>query len=99
MLSHYLLAVMLAQPPALAPQPQPQEGWSAGHSIAQTESVPQSTTGYTSGSPLADINGDGVLDIFDVIAFINCVNTGAACADLNGDGVIDIFDVQLFIAL
>ena len=55
--------------------------------------------GITTGSPLADLNGDGIVDFFDVALFINCVQTGAACADLNGDGVVDFFDVQLFISL
>jgi len=54
--------------------------------------------GLGTGSPLADINGDGVVNFFDIAAFIDCVNTGAACADLNGDGVVNFFDIQLFVS-
>ena len=55
--------------------------------------------GLQSGSLLADLNGDGVVDFIDVSIFINCYNTGAACADINGDGVVNFFDISLFISL
>ena len=48
------------------------------------------------GKHLCDVNGDGVVDIFDVNAVINKMlgkNTEIA-ADVNGDGVVDIFDVN-----
>lgn len=50
-----------------------------------------------------DINGDGVIDVFDVIAAIGIAFSGDPDAqdpscprsrgDLNGDGVVDVFDV------
>ncbi|MBO6514267.1 MAG: hypothetical protein JJ974_09920, partial [Phycisphaerales bacterium] len=41
-----------------------------------TDAMVEMLTGYTSGSLVVDINGDGVVDFFDVVAFINCFNTG-----------------------
>jgi hypothetical protein len=55
--------------------------------------------GLQSGSLLADLNGDGVVDFIDVSLFINCYNAGAPCADINGDGVVNFFDISLFISL
>jgi peptide/nickel transport system substrate-binding protein len=45
-----------------------------------------------------DVNGDGLVDIFDAISLANAFNAVSgdsrykADADLNGDGIIDIFD-------
>ena len=36
---------------------------------------------------------DGLLDIFDVFAFLNAFNAGSLEVDMNGDGLLDIFDV------
>ena len=47
----------------------------------------------------ADFTGDGVLDFFDVSAFINAYNAQSPEADINGDGVFDFFDVSAYIAL
>ena len=44
-----------------------------------------------------DLNGDGVLDFFDVSAFINGFSSQDPSADLNGDGNFDFFDVSAFI--
>ncbi len=46
---------------------------------------------------VADFTGDGVLDFFDVSAFINAYNAMDPAADLNDDGVWDFFDVSAFI--
>lgn len=93
MLSMCAIAFTLSQAPvAMDPMP----------SIVQEielDAMVEVLTGYTSGSLVVDINGDGVVDFFDVVAFITCFNSGAACADLNGDGVNNFFDIQLFIAL
>ncbi len=45
----------------------------------------------------ADFNGDGVLDFFDVQAFLQAFATQDPAADLNNDGVYDFFDVQEFL--
>jgi hypothetical protein len=46
---------------------------------------------------LPDFTGDGVLDFFDVSAFINAYNAADPAADLNGDGVFNFFDVSIFV--
>ena len=44
----------------------------------------------------ADLDGDGVLTIFDFLAFQNLFDTGDARADFDGDGVLTIFDFLAF---
>jgi len=45
----------------------------------------------------ADFTHDGVLDIFDLFAFLDAFNGGDSVADLTGDGVLDIFDVFAYL--
>ncbi len=45
----------------------------------------------------ADLTGDGLLDFFDVSAFLVAYQAGDLIADFNGDGVLDFFDVSAFI--
>ena len=42
-----------------------------------------------------DTNGDGVLNILDVVVLVNAILNGgdAQCVDLNGDGIVNILDV------
>jgi IgA peptidase M64 len=47
----------------------------------------------------ADLNSDGVLDFFDVTAFLNLFSAGDIAADFAADGVLDFFDVQAFLSL
>ncbi|MCA9299334.1 MAG: hypothetical protein KDA28_09720, partial [Phycisphaerales bacterium] len=47
----------------------------------------------------ADLNADGVLDIFDVLAYIAAFDAEDPSADMNGDGSFDIFDVLLYLRL
>jgi hypothetical protein len=48
-----------------------------------------------------DINGDGVVDVFDLLMLLgawgNC-GAGQCPADLNGDGVVDVFDLLTLLA-
>jgi len=46
----------------------------------------------------ADFTGDGVLDFFDVSAFLNAYNAMDPIADFTGDGVFDFFDVSTFLS-
>ncbi len=46
---------------------------------------------------VADWNGDGVLDFFDVQAFLADFAANNPSADLNNDGVWDFFDIQAFL--
>jgi subtilisin-like proprotein convertase family protein len=51
----------------------------------------------TSPACIADLTADGVLDIFDVLAFVEAYNAGDPSADFTGDGGFDIFDVLAFV--
>ena len=44
-----------------------------------------------------DLNGDGLLDFFDVSAFLTLYLDGDPDADLNNDGELNFFDVTAFI--
>lgn len=46
----------------------------------------------------ADMNGDGVLDFFDVSSFLAAIGSLDPAADFNGDGTIDFFDVSAFLS-
>jgi hypothetical protein len=48
-------------------------------------------------SPLADLNGDGLIDFFDVSAFLSAFNSELPQADFNNDGAYDFFDVSAFL--
>ncbi len=45
-----------------------------------------------------DMNADGVLDFFDVSAFIGAFQSGAPDGDFNGDSVYNFFDISAFIS-
>jgi hypothetical protein len=45
----------------------------------------------------ADYTGDGVLDVFDVFAYLDLFNASDPAADLTGDGSFDIFDVFAYL--
>lgn len=48
-----------------------------------------------------DFNSDGVVDFFDLDAFVECFETGACgigrSADITGDGFVDYFDLDAFV--
>lgn len=46
---------------------------------------------------LPDLTGDGILDFFDVSAFLNAYNAMNPIADFTGDGTFDFFDVSGFL--
>ncbi|MCA9299325.1 MAG: hypothetical protein KDA28_09675, partial [Phycisphaerales bacterium] len=46
---------------------------------------------------VVDLNGDTVLDIFDILEYLSRFSNGDPTADWNGDGVIDIFDVLAYL--
>lgn len=45
----------------------------------------------------ADFNGDGAVDFFDYLAFVETWHEGSARADLNRDGVVDQLDYLEFL--
>jgi hypothetical protein len=47
---------------------------------------------------VADLTGDGVLDFFDISAFLNAYTAMDPVADFTGDGVFDFFDVSAFLS-
>jgi hypothetical protein len=61
--------------------------------ILQVQPIAQGWTPLCPG----DMNADGILDFFDVSAFISLFNDQNPEADFNGDGYFDFFDVSAFI--
>lgn len=52
-----------------------------------------------SGAPcIADINNDGMLNFFDVSAFLSAFSSGNLIVDLNNDGMLNFFDVSAFLS-
>jgi hypothetical protein len=49
------------------------------------------------GQSAADINGDGILDVFDIFAYLDLFNAGDLSADFTSDGSLDVFDVFAFL--
>jgi hypothetical protein len=45
-----------------------------------------------------DLNGDGLLDFFDVVRFLDLFSAGDFAVDFNDDGLLDFFDVLNFLA-
>jgi hypothetical protein len=45
----------------------------------------------------ADFTGDGALDLFDFLAFVNAFNAGEPGADCIADGAYDLFDFLCFV--
>jgi len=45
----------------------------------------------------ADLTGDGVLDFFDISAFLTAFGAGDPAADFTGDGTFDFFDISAFL--
>jgi hypothetical protein len=51
------------------------------------------------GGCYADFNGDGTLDLFDYLSFVNAFNGGQERADCDGSGAFDLFDFLCFVNL
>ena len=45
----------------------------------------------------ADLNGDGLLNFFDISAFLNAFSSQDSIADFTGDGEFNFFDVSAFL--
>ena len=41
--------------------------------------------------------GDGTLDLFDFLAYVNAFNAGDSNADCDGNGGLDLFDFLCFV--
>ena len=46
---------------------------------------------------IADFTNDGILDFFDVSAFLTGFNTQNPVSDLTNDGIFDFFDISIFL--
>ena len=46
-----------------------------------------------------DFNGDGVLNFFDISAFLSAFNASDPSADINGDGAFNFFDISSYLTL
>jgi hypothetical protein len=53
--------------------------------------------GETADPCPVDLNGDGMLNFFDVSAFLTAYNAQDPAADFNGDGLFNFFDVSAFL--
>lgn len=69
------------------------------HSQYDTGSVLQVclSIATNSGCP-ADLTGDGVLDFFDISAFLTAFGNQDPIADFSNDGSFDFFDISAFLA-
>ena len=45
-----------------------------------------------------DLNGDGVLNFFDISAFLSAFSSMDPVADFNGDGIFNFFDISAFLS-
>jgi hypothetical protein len=52
----------------------------------------------TKGACIADLNGDGELNFFDVSAFLSAFSVMDPAADFTGDGEYNFFDVSAFLS-
>ena len=66
-------------------------------------SEPDSSQDNVQTTPTGDINKDGIVNVFDVVALVDYCLQGAAdplpAYDLNGDGVVNIFDIVKIVDL
>ncbi len=53
----------------------------------------------SSACSIADLTGDGILDVSDVFAFLAAYNAADLAADMTNDGILDISDVFAFLGL
>lgn len=73
--------------------------WNPAEGIPGTDS--QRDVFRINGTPLRDcypdFTGDGNLDLFDFLAYMNSFNGGEVQSDCTGDGALDIFDFLCFV--
>lgn len=60
---------------------------------------PEATLNFGCEYPEGDLNSDGVVNINDILDFLNELGCTVDCgdADLNGDGVVDIWDLLMLL--
>lgn len=68
--------------------------------FAMVDDIPSvATIVHVGAAPLCypDFTGDGELDLFDFLAYLNAFNTQDPAADCTGDGTFDLFDFLCFV--
>ncbi len=55
--------------------------------------------GASCGECPGDLTGDGALDFFDIVLFLQHFGESNLMADFNGDGELDFFDISAFLTL
>ena len=63
-----------------------------------TTITPQPFTKINTGSIPGDVNGDGVVDVLDLLAVIAAWGNPGGPEDVNGDGIVDVLDLLLVLA-
>ena len=64
--------------------------------------IPVSLSVGGSGELLGDLNGDGEINVLDVVALVNVILDGGdyiSAGDMNQDGMLDILDVVTLVNL
>jgi hypothetical protein len=77
----------------------PCAAWGAGRQLVGEEfSLRAFTARLVPGDACApDLNGDGSLDLFDFLAFVNAFNAQEPVGDWDGDGEFSLFDFLAFV--
>ncbi len=70
---------------------------STGDDVLYVDNVYYGTEQQTSACNEADFNEDGLLDFFDISAFLTAYGNSEPIADLNNDAVLDFFDISAFL--
>ncbi|RMH11987.1 MAG: hypothetical protein D6695_07945 [Planctomycetota bacterium] len=71
-----------------------------GYGLGTPATIPASDWFYSTEQPcVADFNGDGTLDFFDVLGFLDAFSANDPAADINSDNMFDFFDVLAFLDL
>ena len=87
-----------AQPSSLGYQVEAwaESGYHAGigYDVDTPEAMSLGTPGYLHVMLTGDLNGDGIVNILDLVLVASQIGeTGATAADVNGDGTVNIFDL------
>ncbi len=72
-------------------------GWAWGENIGWLNLDDADAYIGFSADCYADCTGDGALDLFDFLCFVNAFNSSDTYADCTGDGAYDLFDFLCFV--
>ena len=67
-----------------------------GYDVGLPESVALGTPGYSQSSLLGDVNGNGIVNILDLVLVASHLGASdVSDADINSDGIINVQDLVL----